>query len=386
MSTLLNKRAELFNAMKALNDTIVTRSLKGENCNEEKGKYTELEAQYESLNAEIGRQEKFRSFEDSINKAIDNREVATGADEAKVRSAFINYCRSGDASELRSMNTFSTTEGAALVGQTMYGQIVDVLRTETVIRKLPGIEVIRTTNTNKISVAASDVVFGAVAQGPSGSYNTSEMTFGQLSLEAYKFGGVVKVSDELLQDASYDVAGHLTRAIAGAQAVAEEALFVSGSGSSTVKGLLKYTTGATDTTINSGSVADGLIDASFASANLRNNGVYIMGPGLAKAARKIKSSEGDYLWTPSLVEGKPDMFNGRPVYVTDAAPSTLAAGTVAGVYVDPRAITIGDRLPLQILRLSELFATEGFVGFRYTFRTDMVIKNVDKTLNRLIWG
>lgn len=386
MSTLLNKRAEIFATMKALNDTIVTRSLKGENCNEEKGKYVELEGQYDSLNTEISRQDKFRSMEAVINKAVDSREVATGADEAKIRSAFVDYCRTGDATILRSLNTFSTTEGAALVGQTMYGQIVDLIRNETTIRKLPGIEVIRTTNTNKIPVAASDVVFGAIAQGPSGSYGTSSMTFNQLSLEAYKFGGVVKVSDELLQDASYDVAGYLNRAIAGAQAVAEETLFISGSGSSTVKGLLKYTDGATDTTVQSGSVADGLIDASFASSNLRSNGVYIMGPALAKAARKIKATDGSYLWTPSLVEGKPEMFNGRPVYVSDSAPATLVAGSVAGVYVDPRAITIGDRLPLQILRLNELYAAEGFVGFRYTFRTDMVIKNASKALNRLIWG
>jgi len=386
MSTLLSKRAEIFNAMKALNDTIVTRSLKGENCNEEKGKYTELEAQYDSVNAEIGRQDKFRSIEGVINKAIDSREVATGADEAKIRAAFVDYCRSGDATNLRSMNTFTTGEGAALVGTTMYREIVDLLRGDTTVRKLPGIEVIRTTNTNKIPVATSDVTFGLVAQGPSGSYNASEIGFEQLSLEAYKFGGVVKVSDELLQDASYDVVGYLNRSIAGAQAVAEETLFISGSGSSTVKGLMKYTTGATDTTVQSGSVADGLIDASFASANLRSNGVYIMGPGLAKAARKIKSTDGSYLWTPSLVDGKPEMFNGRPVYVSDAAPITLSAGTIAGVYVDPRAITIGDRLPFQVLRLNELYAADGFVGFRYTFRTDMVIKNVAKTLNRLIWG
>lgn len=386
MSTLLNKRAEIFNAMKALNDTIVTRSLKGENCNEEKGKYTEFETQMDSINDEIGRQEKFRSYEDVLNKAVDSREVATGADEDKVRSAFVDYCRSGDVALLRSMNSFTATEGATLVGQTMYREIVDLLRGDTTIRKLPGIEVIRTTNTNKISVAATDVTFGAIAQGPSGSYNESDMTFNQLSLDAYKFGGVVKVSDELLQDASYDVAGYLNRSIANAQAVAEETLFVSGSGTNTVKGLMAYTTGATDTTVQSGSVADGLIDASFASANLRSNGVYIMGPGLAKAARKIKNTDGSYLWTPSLVEGKPEMFNGRPVYVSDAAPATLAAGTVAGVYVDPRAIVIGDRLPIQVLRLNELYATSGFVGFRYTFRTDMVIKNVAKTLNRLIWG
>lgn len=383
MHKLISKRAEIYNEMKALNDTISARSIKGESANDEKSRYAELETQFTDIDSEIGRQTKFRSFEDSINKAIDSRDNTGVTDENKVRSAFVDYLRSGDATNLRSLNSYSVAEGGALVGQTMFSQIVAALTNDSVIRGIPGVQNIRTTNLAKIPVGNGVVAFGAVAQ--TGSYGESSVGFDGASLDAYKFGGIVKVSDELLSDSTYDVASYLNGNIASAQAEAEEGLFLNGSGTNTVKGLTAYTDG-TDTEINSGSLADDLIDASFATANLRKNGVYVIGTGLAKAARKIKGTDGAYLWQNSLIAGQPNTFNGRPVYVTDAGATVTTAGTIGGVYVDPKSIVIGDRLPLNVLRMNEIYAAQGMVGFRYTFRTDMALLNSAKSLTRLVWA
>lgn len=383
---ILQKRAEIFASMKAINEAIKTRSVAGENCTDEIAKYDGLEKEFNALTAEGERQNKFRSCETEINKAVDSRDVPElKVDDAKYRSAFADYCRSGNDATLRSMNTYASGEGAALVGQAMYSQLDNFVRGASIVRKLPGVTVLATSKLVTIPYPTSGLTSTVTAQAPSASYSETELAFGSVSLNAYKQGGIIKVSEELLNDSDFDLTTYINQEIGLAIGEKEESLFVSGSGTNETRGILRTTSGITDTTILSGSVADGLIDAQFVNSHLRTYGVYVFGAGLAKAARKIKNDEGDYLWTPSLVDGQPDRFNGRPVYVTDAAPATLVSGSVAGAYVVPSDLVIGDRVPVTVQRLNELYSAAGFVGFKFVKRSDMVLKNT-KGLTRLIWA
>lgn len=383
---ILQKRADVFSAMKSVNDSIKTRSLKGENCSDELSKYEGLEKEFNSLTAECDRQNKFRSFETEISKAVDSRETPEHkVDDTKFRSAFAEYCRTGNDASLRSMNTYAAGEGAALVGQAMYSQLDNYVRGSSIVRQLPGVTVISTSKLVTIPYPTTGLTSTVTAQAPSASYTETELAFGSVSLNAYKQGGIIKVSEELLNDSDFDLTTYINQEIGLAIGEKEENLFVSGSGTNETRGFLRTTAGITDTTVNSGSVADGLIDAQFVNSHLRTNGVYVFGAGLAKAARKIKTTEGDYLWTPSLIDGQPDRFNGRPVFVTDSAPATLTAGTVAGAYLVPSDLVIGDRVPVTVQRLNELYSAAGFVGFKFVKRSDMVLKNT-KGLTRLIWG
>lgn len=389
MKELLKKRAEIFNKMKALNDTIVSRATAGETYSTEQGQYDALDTEFANITALLDKQDKFRSVASIVEKNVDNRIVTQAGDinEELQRAALIEYIRTGEASHLRAThNTYSVAEGAALVGETLYNELTNSIRGDNVVRGLPGVDVITTRNLTKIPVPATSLGASVLAQGPSGSYNEVTTTFAELSLDAYKLGNIVKVSEELLNDTEFNISAWLTSEIAGAVAEKEEELFMSGSGTAQTLGLLRYTTGAANTTLLSGSVADGMIDAQFATSHLRKNGVYIIGPDFAKRARKVKTTEGQYLWTPSLVEGTPDRFNGRPVYISDAAPATSVAGTIGGVYVVPSEIVIGDRVPFSIQRLNERYAEQGFIGFKFNYRTDMVLRNAAKSLTRLVLG
>ena len=389
MKDLLNKRAEIFNEMKTLNNTIVTRAAKGEAYGEEQSRYDALDTEFASLTSLLDKQDKFRNVSSVMNRNVDDRIIETHGDvtEEVYRAAFVNYLRTGDATELRAThNTFSVAEGAALVGQTLYNELTTSIRGDNVVRALPGVDIITTRNLTKIPIPSTSLAANVLAQGPSGSYNEVTTTFAELSLDAYKLGNIVKVSEELLNDTEFNLNAWLTAEIAGAVAEKEEQLFMSGSGTAETLGLLRYTTGATNTTLLSGSVADGMIDAQFATSHLRKNGVYIIGPDFAKRARKVKTTDGQYLWTPSLVEGTPDRFNGRPVYISDAAPATAVGGTVGGVFVVPGEIVIGDRVPFSIQRLNERYAEQGFIGFKFNYRTDMVLRNAAKSLTRLVLG
>lgn len=384
---LVAKRAELFKEVSTLNESIVTRSLKSEDVSADQKKYDELKRSVEQMDTLIAQQDELRSKEEAYNKPADR--VVIGSADSKTdeqyRSAYESYLHTGATDELRSLNSFTAGEGGAAVSAGVATQIFDNLRGNSVIRKLNGVEIIRTQKTTKIPVAVTDPSAAKVAQGPSGSYSEGNITFQTATLDAYKFGNIVKVSEELVSDAEYDIVSYVNTAIAGAQSIDEEAKFISGSGTNETKGLFAYTNG-TDVTVLSGSVVDGLIDAAYSSAALRQNGVYIVTPALAKSARKAKDTNGQLLWAPA-VAGQPETFNGRPFFVTDGAGvGAMTAGAVAGVYVVPSSITIGDRTPFSVTRLNELYAAEGFVGFKYSFRTDMVVKNPAKSLARLIIG
>ena len=64
------------------------------------------------------------------------------------------------------------------------------------------------------------------------------MTFGVKNLSAYTYSTLVKVSDELLQDAGFDLSSFLVGALGERIARATNAAFTSGTGSSQPEGIM----------------------------------------------------------------------------------------------------------------------------------------------------
>ena len=81
-----------------------------------------------------------------------------------------------------------------------------------------------------------------------------------------------------------------------------------------------------------------------------------------KAVRKLKDSNGQYLWQPSLVAGTPDTILGRPVKTSAYMPA-IAAGAKTIAFGDFSYYWIADRQGRSFKRLNELYAANGQVGF-----------------------
>ena len=89
----------------------------------------------------------------------------------------------------------------------------------------------------------------------------------------------------------------------------------------------------------------------------------------ASALRKLKDSNGQYLWQPSLQAGQPDRLLGYEIYTSPYAP-TLAAGALSIAFGDFQSYWIADRTGRTVQRLNELYSTNGQVGFVATERVD----------------
>ena len=113
----------------------------------------------------------------------------------------------------------------------------------------------------------------------------------------------------------------------------------------------------------------------------RKKAVWVLNEQTVKALRKVKDSNGQYIWQPSVTAGVPDTILNRP-YVTSVYAPTPDAGSKAIAFGDFSYYWIADRQGRSLKRLNELFAMNGQVGFLAFQRVDgkLILPEAVKTL------
>lgn len=190
-------------------------------------------------------------------------------------------------------------------------------------------------------------------------------------------------SQQMLDDAMFDLETWLADEIAREFARAEGAAFVSGTGTNQPAGFLAAPTALTnDATRAFGTLqhivsgnATGfdaapdlkLIDTVMAlKAAHRQGAVWVMNAGTLAALRKLKDTTGAYLWQPGLANGQADRLLGYPVIEAADMPDVgagaypIAFGNFANGYL------IAERVSTRILR--DPYSNKPFVNFYATRR------------------
>ena len=113
-----------------------------------------------------------------------------------------------------------------------------------------------------------------------------------------------------------------------------------------------------------------LIDLFYSlNSAYRKNAVWLLNDSTMKNIRKLKDSNGQYLWQPALHEGGFDTLLGKRIYTSPYAPE-LAADQKTVAFGDFNYYWIGDRLGITFKRLNERFAETGQIGFIASKRLD----------------
>jgi HK97 family phage major capsid protein len=99
----------------------------------------------------------------------------------------------------------------------------------------------------------------------------------------------------------------------------------------------------------SGVLADSLIDLVYAVNSMyRANGAFVMNSLTAAAVRKLKDSNGAYVWQAGLFAGQPDRLLGYPVEIWEQMPN-VGAGNFPVAFGDfKRGYLLADRTQLRI--------------------------------------
>jgi HK97 family phage major capsid protein len=325
-----------------------------------------------------------RSLEKEIEQlqAQEQRTVPTVAittDPAiEARQAFNHYLRTG---ELRTMTVSSDTQGAALAPESFAREIIDGLADVAVMRQIARI---------LPPISGKSAVYprrtggsGAAMVAEGAAITPYDLTFDQVTLVPKKAAALVEVSNELLQDEGVDLAGYLARHFTDEIGELLEGQYWLGNGTApNLQGILTATKADTspliprvETAATTGVTADDIL-ALWAAlpAKYRKNAVFVCNSAMESVLRKLKDGDGRYLLVQDLATGLGNTLLGRPLYLAESFPGTLAAGTDCLMVGDfQRGVYIADKAGIDIQRNDAIGFNKDTTAFRAIFRTDIVV-------------
>ena len=350
----------------------------GLNTPEDEATYERYEKEEQNLSKNISRAEKLAETEKVMAEVRETptvatqtqREVPTEEKDAEYKRGFESMLRSGihdlDAQTRAVLNTGVAAEGGYLVPEVYVTTVINKLLERSVMRQ--NSTVVRTTSTTNIPLGDGRPTFSIIAEN--GAYPDTDASFAQKVLNAYKLGGTIKVSDELLMDSFTNIETYLTGLITEGIADAEETYFTTGTGTGQSEGIITGSALGKTTVAIAAVTTDEVLDFIYSvNAVYRVNGKLMMNSQTELALRKLKDTNGQYLWQPSLLVGAPNVFDGKPIIINEKMPSIGTGNKFMG-FGDMSYYQIADRGGIEIKRLGELYAANGQVGYRTNKRFD----------------
>ena len=259
-------------------------------------------------------------------------------------------------------------QGGYLVPVEYDNRLIDVLNEENIMRSLA--TKITTSGEHKINIAATKPAAAWIEEG--GALTFGDATFDQIMMDAYKLHVAIKVTEELLYDAAFNLEGYIIDQFGKALANAEEDAFLNGDGKGKPMGVFDTTNGGQyNTTTSTANIsADDIINLVYTLKRpYRKSAAFITNDKTLASLRKLKDNNGAYLWQPALTAGEPDRLFGYAIHTSQFAPEA-AAGKPAMAFGDFSYYNIGDRGSRSMQELKELFAGNGMVGYVMKERVD----------------
>jgi HK97 family phage major capsid protein len=211
---------------------------------------------------------------------------------------------------------------------------------------------------------------------------STEPSYGQATIPVHEASCYVDVSNKLLEDAAVDINGEVAADLAEEFGRLEGVAFVSGNGVKKPTGFMSdanvgYTAGGHATAIQT----DGLIDLFYALKPFyRGRAVWMMNGSTLSIVRKIKDSNGQYLWQPALSAGQPETLLGRPVVEAVDMPDVAANAYPIAFGDFQSGYRIYDRVSLAILRDPFSLATVGQTRFHARRRVGGAVTKAEAIL------
>jgi len=305
-----------------------------------------------------------------------------GADDLKAyKSAFDAYLRKDDRVldqvQTKALSVGSDPDGGYVVHPDMSGRIVTKEFETSVIRAYANIQNISTDALEgmyDLDEAAAVWVGETAARTET---NTPQL--GVWRIPAHEMAANPGATQKLLDDAEINMETWLANKVGEAMGRAENTAAVSGNGVGKWRGFLTYADGTTlpgtieqSATGSSGAFAGSGagVDVFYTTigtmkARYRTNATWAMNRTTVEEVRKLKDSNGAYIWQPSTQAGTPDRLAGYPIAPFEDMPA-IAADSLSIAFADFReAYQIVDRAGIRVLR--DPYTNKPYVHF-YTVK------------------
>ena len=354
------------------NDKLVLAAKRAERFAEVDGKTVDLEAKAAKFGKHTARAFGAEGGEMNVE----------GLDAYK--AAAERYLRKGDRSlteiEIKALSVGGDPDGGYVVNPDMSGRMVQKVYETSIMRAYASVQTISTDSLEGL-YDNDEAGYGWVGETAARTETTTPQ-LGKWSIPVHEVYANPAATQKILDDAEIGIEAWLSAKVAERFARAENAAFVSGSGVDQPRGFTTYPDGTDltnsverfNTGVNGGFAAapnggDVLIDALYAlKAPYMANATWFMSRSTMATVRKVKDSDGSYLWTPGIAAGQPASVLGYSVAPAFEDMPTVATGSLSIAVGDMRsAYQIVDRAGIRVLR--DPFTNKPYVHFYSTKRT-----------------
>ncbi len=187
----------------------------------------------------------------------------------------------------------------------------------------------------------------------------------QTEIPSYGYtSDIIKVSHQLLRDSMFNVSEFVGGALGERLGRKLQTDTTTGTGASQPKGVATAAVTGKTTASTTAITADEILDLIYSvDGAYRADSKFMLNDQVIKAIRKLKDSDNQYLWQPSVQAGQPDMIFGHPVVVNNKMSSTITASDITILFGDFRKYKIRQVGVVRFKRLTELYAANDQEGF-----------------------
>ncbi len=326
-----------------------------------------------------------RAFEAAADagarRPVEDRAASNqSADEIR-NAAFNSYIRGHELTgehraalrEERDMSAGVATAGGYAVPKTWADQITTAMKDYGEMLT-PVVNQLTTATGAEINFPTNDDTanIGAIV-GENTAATTQDLVFGNVVLKAYKYSSkLVRVSNELLADNTFDIGGYITARLGERIGRAVNAHATIGTGTAQPTGLFTAATSAVTTASNAVVSYDELLDLVHSvdlAYRKHPSAAFMFSDSTFKALRKLKDTNQNPLWVPGLANGEAGTLMGYKFAVNNDAPA-FAAAAKAIVFGKLTGFTVRQSGPVTMRRLDERFADQDSTGFLAWARYD----------------
>ena len=302
--------------------------------------------------------------------------------------AFAGFVRSGATIEMKAFTGVTGDAGGYAVPREIDAVIDALLKAASPIRAIANVVKVGSAGYRKLVTTGGTPSGWAAETGA--RTETATPTFVEIAPPMGELYANPSATQAMLDDALFDVEDWLAGEIAMEFAKAEGAAFVNGNGTNRPKGFLQQPTAATTDGarafgtlqhVASGAAGDfasnpqeKLIDlVQSLRAPYRQGAAFVMNSSTLARIRKFKTSDGAFVWQPSLAAGQPATLLGYPVIEAEDMPD-IAANALAIAFGNFRmGYLIAERSETAILR--DPYSNKPFVNFYATKRVGGCVTN-----------
>ncbi|SCI12829.1 Predicted phage phi-C31 gp36 major capsid-like protein [uncultured Clostridium sp.] len=340
MKALLEKRsqlmAELDSMDEKLGESIETRNMSQKDIDAMNQKLKEVKA----IDAEIAKQKEIRTLKNTKEMKVEEKE------DMETRAMLLE----GKEVEIRTGMTKANVAGEKVQN----GALVADRAKELGLKDFARIEKF---NGNSIVPVQKSKMDKLVKAGELTEISKKDILVEQVDLRPEKYALLTVVSEELMNDASYDVEGLIREE--GNQAIDE-----------TVESMIATTLNTAESVVEINQKADGVIALEDVTnlyfglnAKYRKNAIFVVNDEHLKGLVGLVGTDGHPILVRDLVNGMQFKLMGRPVVVCEDITDMM--------FIDmEKAVVCGIGTNAQVKRSDDAFFTTGGVAFRTTVALD----------------